>query len=150
MDFELLLDRCFLFDLQSGDGEDLRCLELERSLDFDGLGLAFWGGWPISLRTALKLVVCFGFEIADFSVGLLFFGLLAVIGCFEMRDEADWLFALRVSPPLWFARFSFFFLVLDGSGSRSDNDPVSGERSSRISLTSESSSSSSVSEDEDS
>ena len=96
----------------------------------------------MSLRTALTFV-CFGFDMADFSVGLLFFELLAVIGCFATRDEADWLFALRFSPPLWFMRFSFFFcLALDGSwsGSRSDKDPVSGERSSRISLTSESSS----------
>ena len=47
----------------------------------------------MSLRTALTFV-CFGFDIADFSVGLLFFELLAVIGCFAKRDEADWLFAL--------------------------------------------------------
>ena len=103
----------------------------------------------MSLRTALTFV-CFGFDIADFSVGL-FFELLAVIGCFAKRDEADWLFALRFSPPLWFMRFSFFFCFafdVDGSwsGSRSDKDPVSGERSSRISLRSESSSTS-LSED---
>ena len=104
----------------------------------------------MSLRTALTFV-CFGFDITDFSVGLLFFDMLAVIGCFAKRDEADWLFALRFSPPLWFMRFSFFFCFafdVDGSwsGSRSDKDPVSGERSSRISLTSESSSTS-LSED---
>ena len=70
---------------------------------------------------------------------MLSFALRVVIGCFDGREDSDWLIALRGSPPLCVARFFFclWFGLSLWSRSRSDRDPVSsGERSLRISLTS--------------